>query len=211
MHRAPGWTAADLTDQSGRTFVVTGASSGLGTAITRHLAARGGQVVMAVRDTAKGARVRAELRRAHPRADLVVRRLDLLDLDSVHAFVDDLHRDVDTVDALVNNAGIGTVPRRLSPQGVESQFATNHLGHFALTVRLLPTLTLGRNPVVVTVSSGLYRLGRLDLTDLAANAATPPPAPTPRPSWPTCCSGWNSTAGCGPPAPRYAACSPTPG
>ncbi|MFJ8685745.1 oxidoreductase [Micromonospora wenchangensis] len=168
MDRAPGWTAADLTDQSGRTFVVTGASSGLGTAITRHLAARGGRVVMAVRDTAKGARVRTELLHAHPRADLVVHRLDLLDLDSVHAFVEGLDRDVDTVDALVNNAGIGTVPRRLSPQGVESQFATNHLGHFALTGRLLPTLTVGRDPVVVTVSSGLYRLGRLDLADLAA-------------------------------------------
>ncbi|WKU02908.1 SDR family NAD(P)-dependent oxidoreductase [Micromonospora sp. HUAS LYJ1] len=168
MDRAPGWTATDLTDQSDRTFVVTGASSGLGAAITRHLAARGGRVVMAVRDTAKGARVRAELLHAHPRADLVVRRLDLLDLDSVHAFVEGLDRDVDTVDALVNNAGIGTVPRRLSPQGVESQFATNHLGHFALTGRLLPALTVGRSPVVVTVSSGLYPLGRLDLTDLAA-------------------------------------------
>ncbi|WP_329016020.1 SDR family NAD(P)-dependent oxidoreductase [Micromonospora rifamycinica] len=168
MDSAPGWTVADLTDQSGRTFVVTGASSGLGVAITRHLAARHGRVVMAVRDTAKGARVRAEILREHPRAELVVRRLDLLDLDSVHAFTEDLGREVDVVDALVNNAGIGTVPRRLSPQGVESQLATNHLGHFALTGRLLPVLTAGRTPVVVTVSSGLYPFGRLDLTDLAA-------------------------------------------
>ncbi|MBO4205885.1 SDR family NAD(P)-dependent oxidoreductase [Micromonospora echinofusca] len=166
-HAAP-WTIADLPDQTGRTTVVTGASSGLGVAITRHLAGRGGRVIMAVRDTRKGDRVRRELRADNATADLDVRHLDLLDLDTVHRFVDGLRADRVPVDALVNNGGIGSVPRRLSPQGAESQLATNHLGHFTLTVLLLDHLSRGRNPVVVTVASGLYRLGRLDLADLAA-------------------------------------------
>ncbi|MEU8051120.1 oxidoreductase [Micromonospora haikouensis] len=168
MAHAATWNIADLRDQTGRTIVVTGASSGLGVAITRHLAARGARVIMAVRDTGKGDRVRDRLRAEHPKADLDVRHLDLLDLDTARRFADGLHAERVTVDALVNNGGIGNVPRRLSPQGVESQLATNHLGHFALTGLLLDRLAEGRDPVVVTVASGLYRLGRLDLDDLAA-------------------------------------------
>ncbi|MFI6480906.1 SDR family NAD(P)-dependent oxidoreductase [Nonomuraea sp. NPDC050663] len=170
----PPWKIAHLANQTGRTFVVTGASSGLGAEITRHLAARGGRVIMAVRDPAKGHRVRDLLRADGMKADLAVRRLDLLDLDSVRRFADELDADATTVDVLVNNAGIGTVPRRLSPQGVESQLATNHLGHFALTGLLLDRLTAGRDPAVVTVGSSLYRLGRLDLDDLAAERGYSP-------------------------------------
>ncbi|GAA3442770.1 SDR family NAD(P)-dependent oxidoreductase [Planomonospora venezuelensis] len=153
----------ELADQTGRTFVVTGASSGLGAAMTRHLAARGGRVIMAVRDVAKADRVRHGLG-----ANVEARHLDLLDLDTVRAFAEKMRADGITVDALINNGGISGVPRRLSPQGVESQLATNHLGHFALTGLLLDGLAAGRHPVVVTVGSGLYRIGRLDLADLAA-------------------------------------------
>ncbi|MEU4420305.1 oxidoreductase [Actinoplanes sp. NPDC024001] len=174
MHHAADWTLADLTDQTGRTFVVTGASSGLGTAITRHLAAHGGRVIMAVRDTAKGAHVRDQLIAEHPAAELEIRHLDLLDLDTVHAFAEGLRAEAVSVDALINNGGIGNVPRRLSPQGVESQLATNHLGHFALTGLLLDRLSAGHHPVVVTVGSALYRIGRLDPDDLAAERGYSP-------------------------------------
>ncbi|MFC4062598.1 SDR family NAD(P)-dependent oxidoreductase [Planomonospora corallina] len=166
MDSAVDWSVADLGDQTGRTFVVTGSSSGLGAEITRHLAARGGRVIMAVRDTAKGERVRDRLRAADPGADLDVRHLDLLDLRTVRRFADDLRADGVVVDSLVNNGGIGTVPHRLSPEGVESQLATNHLGHYALTGLLLDRMAEGG--AVVTVASGLYRMGRLDLDDLAA-------------------------------------------
>ncbi|SFF37423.1 Short-chain dehydrogenase [Actinoplanes philippinensis] len=165
MSRAVSWK---LGDQTGRTFVVTGASSGLGLAITRHLAAAGGRVVMAVRDTAKGHRVRDLLRAGAVKADLAVRRLDLFDLGSVRRFAAEIEADGTPVDVLINNAGIGTVPRRLSAEGVESQLATNHLGHFALTGLLLGRLAAGIDPAVVTVGSSLYRLGRLDLDDVAA-------------------------------------------
>jgi NAD(P)-dependent dehydrogenase (short-subunit alcohol dehydrogenase family) len=174
MQHAADWTVADLNHQTGRTFVVTGASSGLGAVITRHLAANGARVVMAVRDTVKAGHVRDQLIADHPTADLQIRHLDLLDLDTVHAFAEGLRTDAVTVDALINNGGIGNVPRRLSPQGVESQLATNHLGHFALTALLLDRLSAGRNPVVVTVGSGLYRLGRLDPDDLAAERGYSP-------------------------------------
>jgi NAD(P)-dependent dehydrogenase (short-subunit alcohol dehydrogenase family) len=138
----------ELPDQTGRTIVVTGASSGLGAITARAFAAAGADVVLAVRDVAKG--------RALGIGE--VRELDLADLRSVRAFA---ARWSGPLDVLVNNAGIMAVPYRRTVDGFESQFATNHLGHFALTTSLLPHLT----DRVVTVSSGLARLGRIDLDD----------------------------------------------
>lgn len=148
------WTTAELPDLSGRTFVVTGASSGLGTTTARELAAAGAHVVLAVRDLDKGRRVAATLR-----GDTEVRRLDLGDLASVRAFADAWSGDLDV---LVNNAGIMAVPEGKTADGFETQIGTNHLGPFALTNLLLPHIT-GR---VVTVASGLARIGRIELDDL---------------------------------------------
>ena len=159
------WTAERIPDQTGRTIIVTGANSGLGLATTRQLARRGARVIMAVRDQAKGARAVAQLSDSQPGARLEVRRLDLADLDSVRAFAARLHADQVPVDVLVNNAGVMTPPHSLSPQGQESQFAANHLGHFALTGLLLDLLH-GPDPRVVTVSSGLHRGGRIHYEDL---------------------------------------------
>jgi NAD(P)-dependent dehydrogenase (short-subunit alcohol dehydrogenase family) len=148
------WTAADLPDLAGRTAVVTGASSGLGTATARELARAGARVVLAVRDTAKGERVAATFD-----GEREVRRLDLADLASVRSFADAWTGDLDI---LINNAGIMAVPQGKTVDGFESQIGTNHLGHFALTNLLLPHIT-GR---VVTVSSGLHRAGKMQLDDL---------------------------------------------
>ncbi len=160
------WTAAQVPDLGGRTFVVTGANSGLGLAMTRRLAARGGHVVLAVRDEAKGRRAAAEITDALPGAGLEVRRLDLADLDSVREFAAAVHAAGQPVDALVNNAGVMAPPRALSPQGHELQFAANHLGHFALTGLLLDLLQAGRDPRVVTVSSIGHHGGRIHFDDL---------------------------------------------
>lgn len=155
-----------VPDQTGRTFVVTGANSGLGLATTRVLARRGAQVILAVRDESKGRRAVAQITAEVPDARLEVRPLDLADLDSVHAFADRLHADGPRPDVLVNNAGVMAPPRTLSAQGHELQFAANHLGHFALTGLLLDLLAEGKDPRVVTVTSLNHRQGRLDFDDL---------------------------------------------
>jgi NAD(P)-dependent dehydrogenase (short-subunit alcohol dehydrogenase family) len=160
------WTADDVPDLTGRVFVVTGATSGLGLATTRQLARRGGHVILAVRDEQKGRHTVAALIAEHPGASLEVRHLDLADLDAVRAFAAGVRADHSRLDVLVNNAGVMALPRSLSPQGHEMQFAANHLGHFALTGLLLDLLSAGSDPRVVTVSSIRHRRGRLRFEDL---------------------------------------------
>ena len=160
------WTADRIPDLAGRTFVVTGANSGLGLATTRHVARRGAHVVLAVRNETKGRRAAAEISDTHPGASLEVRHVDLADLDSVRAFADGIHADGLKVDVLVNNAGLMAAPRQLSPQGHESQFASNHLGHFALTGLLLDLLQAGSDPRVVTVTSLAHHSGEIFFDDL---------------------------------------------
>ncbi|MFI1001077.1 oxidoreductase [Streptomyces galbus] len=168
------WTADRVPDQTGRVFVVTGANSGLGLATTRALARKGGHVVLAVRDAAKGHRAVAEITAEQPGARLEVRRLDLTDLDSVRAFAEGLRADHPRLDVLVNNAGVMAPPRSLSAQGHEVQFAGNHLGHFALTGLLLGPLTDGDDPRVVTVTSTNHRQGRLHFDDVSGERTYAP-------------------------------------
>lgn len=151
-----------MSDQQGRTIVITGAGSGLGKVATRVLAERGAHVVMAARDTAKAAAARDEILAEHPGARLTVRPLDLFDPESVRAFAEA----TDEVDVLLANAGMESRQRAIGPLGVERTFATNHLGHFALAALLFPRLERSAAPRVVTVSSGLYRRGRIP-ADLA--------------------------------------------
>ena len=158
----PPWTAADLPDQSGRTVVVTGANSGIGFAAARELARRGAHVVLAVRDRARGEAALGRIRSAAPDARAEVAHLDLADLGSVRAFAEQ----APAPDVLVNNAGVMTIPLRRTAEGFEMQFGTNHLGHFALTGLLLPRLLERPEPRVVTVSSVLHRIGRIDFEDL---------------------------------------------
>lgn len=147
------WTTEDIVDQRGRTYVVTGANSGLGEVAARALAASGAHVVLACRDVGKGQRVAAEIG-----DNAEVRRLDLADLASVRDFASGIEK----VDVLVNNAGVMAVPRRSTADGFEMQVGTNHLGHFALTGLLLDRVT----DRVVTMSSLAHKLGTVDLADL---------------------------------------------
>jgi NAD(P)-dependent dehydrogenase (short-subunit alcohol dehydrogenase family) len=149
----PTWTAADLPDQTGRTYVITGGNSGIGFEAARMLARVGANVILAVRDQAKGERATAEIPGAR------VRMLDLASLDSVRAFAADT---TDAFDVLVNNAGVMALPLSRTAEGFEMHIGVNHLGPFALTNLLLPMIT----DRVVTVSSGAHRMGRIDLTDL---------------------------------------------
>lgn len=154
MGRAPRtgpWLS--VPRQEGRRVVVTGATSGIGLATAKILAAFGADVVLAVRNEAKGAGVARGMR-----GRVEVRRLDVADLSSVRAFADE----VGPVDVLVNNAGVMGVPFARTVDGFETQIATNHLGHFALTNLLLPRLT----DRVVVVGSASHRSGVLDVDDL---------------------------------------------
>ena len=168
------WTAAQIADQSGRIFIVTGANSGLGYETARQLAAHGGRVVLATRSAAKGAEAVARLKAARPGAAVEARVLDLTDLDSVRAFAAAIISDGIGVDVLVNNAGVMYPPRRLTRQGFESQFATNHLGHFALSGLLFETIRRGRDARVVTVSSGEHKGGSIHFDDLTGERSYSP-------------------------------------
>ena len=160
------WTADDIPNQAGRTFIVTGANSGLGYVTTRELARHGAHVIMAVRDQTKGERAIEQLRAGQPDASLELRRLDLSDLESVKAFAQGIIADGVPVDVLINNAGIMMPPRSLTKQGFELQFGTNHLGHFALTGLLLDRLRAGRDSRVVTVSSTAHKSGSIHFDDV---------------------------------------------
>jgi NAD(P)-dependent dehydrogenase (short-subunit alcohol dehydrogenase family) len=160
------WTASDIPEQTGRVAVVTGANSGLGLITAREFARAGAGVVIACRDTAKGETAAAEIRLQVPGADLDVRALDLADLASVRGFVARLGGERDQVDLLINNAGVMAPPRRTTVDGFESQFGTNHLGHFALTGLMLPFLLAAPAPRVVTLSSGAHRIGKMNFDDL---------------------------------------------
>ena len=139
---------------TGATAIVTGANSGIGLATARALASWGANVVLAVRDRAKGKRSAA----ATP-GRTEIRELDLADLASIRRFADQWDG---PIDLLVNNAGVSVPDRRLTKDGFELQFGTNHLGPFALTNLLLPQIT-GR---VISLSSQAERAGRIDFDDL---------------------------------------------
>jgi NAD(P)-dependent dehydrogenase (short-subunit alcohol dehydrogenase family) len=152
------WTASDLTDQSGKVAVVTGANSGLGKVTATELARVGARVILACRNVDAGRAAAAEMS-----GDVEVRSLDLADLNSVRAFAEAFDA---PVDLLINNAGVMATPQRATAQGFELQFGTNHLGHFALVGRLLDQLKAAPAPRVVVLSSNAHKTGRINLDDL---------------------------------------------
>ncbi|WP_405625352.1 oxidoreductase [Streptomyces sp. NBC_00016] len=164
MKTTQPWNTTDIPDQTGRTAVVTGANSGLGLATVEALARAGAHVVLAVRDPRRG-----EAAAAAVPGSVEVRRLDLADLSSVREFAAGWRGDLDL---LINNAGVMNVPEARTKDGFETQFGTNHLGHFALTNLLLPHIT----DRVVVLSSGAHRMPgspriRFDNLDLTGEYA----------------------------------------
>jgi len=164
------WDATRIPDQSGRLAVVTGANAGLGYEVARGLATRGASVVLACRNLDKGHAAAARIGDAVPGARLQVRALDLASLASVQAFADGVAADTDRLDILVNNAGLMAVAPSRTADGFETQFGVNHLGHFALTARLLPLMVDVPGSRVATQSSVGHRAGRLDVADLMFDA-----------------------------------------
>jgi NAD(P)-dependent dehydrogenase (short-subunit alcohol dehydrogenase family) len=151
-------------DLSGITALVTGGSSGLGTETVRALAAHGATIVATARDTAKAARVLAE---AGVRlGDAVeVEELDLASLASVRAAADRVGARHDALDLVIGNAGVMACPQGRTTDGFETQFGTNHLGHFVLVNRLMPLLVAGAPSRVVMLTSAGHRFADVDLDD----------------------------------------------
>ncbi len=167
------WTTDDIADQSGRTFLITGANSGIGFEATKALVQKGAHVVLACRSQLKADTAVTEIAAGDPPGSMEILELDLADLESVKAAAATFRAKHDRLDVLVNNAGLMATPKRLTEQGVELQFGVNHLGHFALTGLLLDPLTdAGTDEVparAVTISSQAHRAGKIDLDNLDAS------------------------------------------
>jgi NAD(P)-dependent dehydrogenase (short-subunit alcohol dehydrogenase family) len=163
------WKAANIPDLTGKIVLVTGANIGLGKASTRLMAARGAQVVMAVRTVSKGEKAADDVRSEVPNAQLNVMALDLADLASVRAFATDFTATHDRLDVLMNNAGVMATPQMTTQDGFELQFGTNHLGHYALTGLLIDTLLAMPYSRIINVSSGAADGAKIRFDDLMFN------------------------------------------
>lgn len=160
------WTAEQIPGQAGRTAIVTGANSGLGLVSARALARAGANVVVACRNTEKGTAAAESIGTTAPDASVEVEELDLASLDSIRAFAARYAAERESLDLLINNAGVMAPPRRETADGFELQLGTNHLGHFALTGLLLGRMQGRADARVVTVSSTAHRFGRIRFDDL---------------------------------------------
>ncbi|MEO4001240.1 SDR family oxidoreductase [Mesorhizobium sp. CAU 1732] len=168
------WTTDNIPSQRGRTFVVTG-TGGLGFEDALALALAGGDVIIAGRDPKKGAAAVEHVKSTYRHAKISFEEVDLADLSSVEAFGSRLAADRDSIDVLINNAGVMTPPdRRMTKDGFELQFGVNYLAHFALTAHLLPLLRRSSVSRVVTLSSIAARSGRIDFDDLQAERTYKP-------------------------------------
>ncbi|MFF2362459.1 oxidoreductase [Streptomyces sp. NPDC058122] len=165
-----GWGAKDIPGQRGRVAVVTGANSGLGLVTARELARHGARVVLACRGEARGRAAVERISAEVPGAEVEFGRLDLGDLASVREFADSFS--YDRLDLLVNNAGVMALPYGTTADGFETQIGVNHLGHFALTGLLFPTIATTPGARIVTVSSMLHVLADLDPDDLGGEKGT---------------------------------------
>jgi NAD(P)-dependent dehydrogenase (short-subunit alcohol dehydrogenase family) len=160
------WTTESIPDLTGLTALVTGGNSGIGKQAAMALAGAGATVLLGCRNPKKAAVAMSDILDEYPDAEVEPLPLDLGDLDVVAEAADHVLGRLRPLDLLINNAGVMAPPRMETEQGYELQFGTNHLGHFALTGRLLPKLLEAEAPRVVTVSSMAHRQGSMDFEDL---------------------------------------------
>jgi len=160
------WNSDHIADHKGKIAIVTGATSGLGKEASRVLAEKNAEVIMAVRNTAKGEIVASEIREADSDANITIMELDLGSLKSVKTFSDAFLKKYDRLDILINNAGVMMCPYSKTEDGFEIQMGTNHLGHFALTGQLMPLLKKTPDSRIVATSSVVHRNGAIDFSDL---------------------------------------------
>jgi NAD(P)-dependent dehydrogenase (short-subunit alcohol dehydrogenase family) len=162
------WTAAEIPDQTGRVAIVTGANTGIGWETAAVLAAKHARVVLACRNAQKARDAMAAILARAPEADLCFIELDLASLASIARFAASFRADHRRLDLLINNAGVMAPPLGRTEDGFELHFGCNHLGHFALTGRLMDLLQATPGARVVTVSSLTHRMRGMDFGNLNA-------------------------------------------
>jgi len=167
MSNHRGFTEADVPDQSGKCFIVTGANAGVGFELSRVLAARGARVLLGCREKGRAEEAIARIKQITPSANLAWLPLDLGDIESLRAAAAKASQE-SRIDALINNAGIMYPPLTRTKQGFESQFGVNHLGVFALTSLLLPKLAETQGSRIVVTSSIAHLKAKIDWDDLNA-------------------------------------------
>ena len=160
------WDVSSVPDLAGKTYVVTGANSGIGLETVVALARRGARVIMACRNAQKAEAARADAARRAGAGEVRVMVLDLASLASVKSFAEAFASEHGRLDALINNAGLMAIPQTKTADGFEMQLGTNHLGHFALTGRLMGRLVESGPARVVSVASQAHRMGKIDFEDL---------------------------------------------
>lgn len=160
------WHPSQIPALSGKTIIVTGANSGIGLCAAEELAVRGAEVILACRSQEKGRAALARIRARHAGAQVALEPLDLSSLASVRAFAESVREKHPRLDVLVNNAGVMALPFSKTADGFEMQVGTNHLGHFALTALLWPSLVAAEGARVVTVASVAHHFGKVRLDDL---------------------------------------------
>ena len=163
--RFTSWNVNQIPNLWDKVVIITGATSGIGRALTEFLAGKRAQVIMAARNLEKAHHVAAEIRQTLPDARLDIRELELSSMDSIHRFAHGFLADYTQLHLLINNAGVMACPYEQTEDGVEIQMATNHLGHFALSGLMLPLLRSTRDSRVVNTSSIGHRMGKIDFSD----------------------------------------------
>lgn len=162
------WTTQNMTDQSGKTILVTGANTGLGFQTALELAKKNAHVILAGRNEDKINRAISDIKQEVPTAKLEAGIVDLSDLNSVMNFAESLLEKhyQSGLDVLINNAGVMFPPPGKSKDGFELQFGVNFIAHFALTAHIFPLLNKATNSRVVTLSSIAHKNGIIDFDNL---------------------------------------------
>ncbi len=160
------WDIENISDQNGKTIIVTGSSSGIGFEAARVLALKNAEVIIAVRNSIKGEKALEKIISEKKDAKVKVMHLDLADLKSVGIFADEFKKKNTKLDILINNAGVMVPPYSKTSDGFELQMGTNHFGHFALTLQLLDILNNTKGSRIVNVSSMAHKYGNIDFDDL---------------------------------------------
>ena len=160
------WTAREIPDLTGKIIIITGANSGIGYESTRELTRKGAEVIVASRDPIKAERSILNIKEEIPGAKLEFIELNLANLDSVRKFAEKFKSKYNSLDILLNNAGIMLIPFGKTVDGFENTVGTNHLGHFALTGLLMDRLSITPGARVVNVASNAHYAGEMDFNNL---------------------------------------------